>query len=173
MSQAAAPEPVDRRETIRETFGGAESGPAGATAATTADYAHGERVVYDAAAQRRQILRRVTQLFWLLVIVVEIVMGLRFVLKLVAANPTHPFARAVYTQSELFVAGFRGLTPEYTLGGSLLETHTIIAMVLYVLVIWVVVRLVWLLFDRPVARSVTIYDRGASSPTPPDERRAA
>jgi hypothetical protein len=58
-----------------------------------------------------------------------------------------------------FLLPFQGLTATPSAAGMVLEIPTLIAMLVYLLMAWVVVRLIWVLFDRPTARSVSTYER--------------
>ena len=60
--------------------------------------------------EERTFIVRLTQLVWLLFGILEALIGLRVLLKLIAANPNSPFAALVYNASSLFVWPFAGLT---------------------------------------------------------------
>ena len=100
------------------------------------------------------------QLVWLLFGMLEALIGLRVVLRLIAANPQNPFARLVYGLSGLFVWPFLGLTRTPSANGAVLEISSLIAMFVYALVGWVIVQLVWILIDRP--RSTTVVTRNTT-----------
>jgi hypothetical protein len=85
----------------------------------------------------------------------EILLGLRFLLKLIAANAESGFAVFIYGITGLFVAPFRALVGTPTSGGTILEVTTLIAMGVYALFFWVVVRVLQVAADRPSARTVT------------------
>ena len=132
---------VDRRE---ETVVTQEQG-----------YAASERVTRDVAAERRQGTFQVTQIIWTLVGILEIALGLRFVLKLIAANPDAGFARAIYGLTQPFLAPFTALVGTPTSGGTVLEVTTLIAMAVYALLAWIVTRVIQVATDRPSARTTT------------------
>lgn len=130
---------------------------------------HEEHVVHDASAEQRQILTRVTQLIWLVAAIVEVLILVRVFLKLIAANPASPFAALVYGLSDLFLFPFFGLTVTPTIGnGMVLEIPSIIAMLVYFFLFWILVKVVWLLFEQPSARTVTTVD---TEPEPMVEER--
>jgi hypothetical protein len=99
-------------------------------------------------ADRRAVLTRITQLIWFFTGILEALLGIRFVLKLLAANPEAGFAAFVYGTTEVFLAPFAGLTATPSAAGAVLEIPTLIAMLVYALVGWGIVRLIWILFDR-------------------------
>jgi len=101
-------------------------------------------------SEQRTFISRLTQLVWLLFGILEALIGLRVVLRLIAANPNSPFARLIYSASNLFVWPFAGLTRTPAAEGMVLDIPSIIAMLVYALVAWAIVRLLWIVLDRPV-----------------------
>lgn len=106
---------------------------------------------------------RATHVVWFLFTLLEAVIGLRIVLKLMAADPNNPIAIFVYSVSNRFVAPFAGLAVAPAAGGVVLELSSVIAMLVYALVGWALERLVWVVLYRPqqatVAVTRTITDR--------------
>ena len=100
-------------------------------------------------SEQRNFVVRLTQMVWLLFGILEALIGLRVILKLIAANPNSPFAALVYNASSLFVWPFSGLTRTPAAEGMVLDIPSIIAMFVYALVAWVIVRLIWIVLDRP------------------------
>ena len=113
-----------------------------------------ERVIHDLSAEQRQILNRFTQLIWLVAAVVEVLILIRVMLKLIAANPASLFAQVIYGITDLFLFPFFGLTAMPAAGGSVLEVPALIAMIVYFFAFWVLVKLIWLVFEWPRARSI-------------------
>jgi YggT family protein len=69
-------------------------------------------------------------------------LGLRFLLTLLGANPTNAFANFIYQTSEPFVRPFFGLfNYEPTLGQAHFELSTLIALLVYALLFGLVGRL--------------------------------
>jgi len=118
-------------------------------------YAATEQVTRDVAAERRLGLFQVTRIVWSLLGLLEILLGLRFMLKLIAANPNSGFAVFMYGITGPFMAPFKGLIGTPTSGGTILEVTTLIAMAIYALFFWGVVRVIQIVADRPSARTVT------------------
>ena len=79
----------------------------------------------------------------------EVLLALRFGLKLIGANPASPFAVFIYGLSGLFLFPFAGLTGTPAAGGMVLEFTTLIAMVVYALIGWGVERIIFVIFYRP------------------------
>jgi uncharacterized membrane protein len=146
MSMAQIPEPVDRREVVRE-----DRAPG---------YVRRERVIRDASAERELTLDRVAQFIWLVFGVIIGLIGLRVVLRLIVANPANTFADFIYNVTGIFLGPFFGLTgTPTTTDGIALEVSSLIAMVVYALVAWLIVKLMYILFSKTSARKIETYER--------------
>ncbi len=137
--------PVDRRE---ETVVTQQPG-----------YAVTEKVIRDAAAERQLLLFQFNRIVWTILGILEVLLALRFGLKLIGANPNSGFAVLMYGVTGLFTAPFTGLVPTWVSGASVLEVTTLIAMAIYALLFWGVMRIVPILTDRARARTVTRITR--------------
>lgn len=104
--------------------------------------------------EQRLFSFRATQLVWLGLGLLEALLALRIVLKLIGANPDNPFASLLYGITGAFLVPFAGLTGTPSAGGMVLEVSTLIAMLVYALLAWVLERLVWVIFYRPRTGSV-------------------
>lgn len=93
-------------------------------------------------------LRRVTGLIQLGFGVLNGLIGLRFMLKLMAANPANPFASLIYTITSPFLWMFQGLTRTPSFEGIEIEFFSLIAIGVYALLGWVIIQLLWILFAR-------------------------
>ena len=118
-------------------------------------YAATEQVTRDVAAERRLRSALVTQVIRAILGLLEILLGLRFMLKLIAANPDNGFAVFVYGVTKPFLAPFTALVGTPRSGGTILEVTTLIAMAVYALLFWFVVHLIRIVLDRPSARTFT------------------
>jgi hypothetical protein len=74
---------------------------------------------------------------------------------LAGANADSGFAVFIYGITKPFLAPFTGLVGTPTSGGTILEVTTLIAMLVYALFFWVVVRVIRVVLDRPSARTFT------------------
>ncbi|HXD10186.1 MAG TPA: hypothetical protein VN653_09000 [Anaerolineales bacterium] len=95
-----------------------------------------------------ETLRRLTGLIQLSFGVLNGLIGLRFLLKLMAANPANPFASLVYFVTSPFLWIFQNLTHTPTFEGIEIEFFALIAIVVYSLIGWVIIQLLWILFSR-------------------------
>ena len=118
-------------------------------------YAATEQVTRDVAAERRMGLFQLTRILMTVLGVLEILLGIRFVLHLIAANAASGFTQFIYGVSGLFVAPFSGLVGTPTAGGTTFEVTTLIAMAVYALLFWIILRIIPIVVDRPSARTVT------------------
>jgi hypothetical protein len=98
--------------------------------------------------QRQVALRKATNLVWWFTGIVEGLIGLRVVLRMIAANPGNPFANFIYTLSNIFLWPFQTLVNNPSSEGVVLEVSSIIAMIVYLLLAWVFVELLWLMLGR-------------------------
>jgi hypothetical protein len=99
-------------------------------------------------ARRRQI-EKINQVIWYVTGVLEALIGMRVVLRLMAANPQAGFARFIYGITSVFLAPFMGLTPTPTFNGSALELWALIGMLVYVLLALGTIKLIRILFLEP------------------------
>jgi YggT family protein len=95
-------------------------------------------------------LGQLIRVAWFFVGLIEGLLALRFALALLGANPTNGFAALVYGISWPFVAPFRTLFGVPAAAGSVLETYTLMAMVVIVFAWWIAIRLIGVLMNRSV-----------------------
>jgi len=93
-------------------------------------------------------LRRIIGLIQLSFGILDGLIGLRFLLKLMAANPSNPFASLVYFITTPFLWMFQGLTRTPTFEGIEIEFFSLVAIVVYALIGWIIIQLLWILFAR-------------------------
>lgn len=89
---------------------------------------------------------KVRGLVWLLFGILEALIGLRVLLKLIAADAENSFAMFVYASTEAALAPFAGLVVSPAVGDIVLEIYALIAMVVYALLAAVLAQVAWLLF---------------------------
>ena len=110
----------------------------------------------ESGQERRVFAFKLTQWVWLGLGIVETLIGLRVVLKLIAANPGSPFAAFIYNISDVFLFPFSGLVATPAAGGMVLEISSIIAMLVFALLAWGIERIVWVSFYRPRTSAVGV-----------------
>jgi uncharacterized protein YggT (Ycf19 family) len=96
---------------------------------------------------------KVNQVLWFLCAVLELLLGLRVVLRLMGANAAAPFVGFIYSVTQPLAAPFFGMLPNLAApdirAGAFLEIPTLIAMVVYFLVFLLLTYLLRLLVSRP------------------------
>jgi uncharacterized protein YggT (Ycf19 family) len=119
-----------------------------------------ERVITNTHAERRNMAYTLGQLIWLFFGLVIGMIGLRVLLMFIGANPASPFASFIYSVTDLFMWPFYGLTGTPAAGGMVLDIPAIIAMFVYALLAWVIVKIVRVVLYRPAAgHTVETYER--------------
>ncbi|NLY18166.1 MAG: YggT family protein [Clostridiaceae bacterium] len=82
----------------------------------------------------------------------EVLLTLRFLFMLLGANPRSGFSSFLYAITGIFIAPFSGIfNPVSTTGltaKSVLDPATIIAMLIYALAAWGIVKLLWIKASR-------------------------
>ncbi len=94
---------------------------------------------------------RAIQAVWWIVVFLDVLIAIRFVLKLLGANPA-PFVRFMYDLTWPLVVWFHGIFNTAQEGRSILEPESLVAMAIYALIGWGIVSLIRLM-SRP--RSTT------------------
>jgi YGGT family len=116
---------------------------------------HSVTTAYDPFAARRANSTRVVQGIYLLFGLIEGLLLIRFLLRALGANADAGFAQAVYAITGVLVGPFTGLfgTPQIATGAAL-EVSTLIALIIYAGVGWLLVRAAWLFFSENRSSSI-------------------
>lgn len=96
-------------------------------------------------------LYRGTQIVWYIFSVVEVLLVFRFLLKLLGANPDAGFTALIYMLSYPLAAPFLYVVRSTQVSGSVFEWTTLLAMLVYWVVAWGIVRL--FVMGKPVSRA--------------------
>jgi hypothetical protein len=98
--------------------------------------------VEDENLMRANMSYWVTRVVYFVLGVLEVIMGLRFIFRLLGANQDSSFAVFLYSLSYVFVSPFNGIFNDQTIGrASVFETSTLVAMLVYALIAWGIVSL--------------------------------
>jgi hypothetical protein len=103
-----------------------------------------------ANATKYGVGKLIDYLKWVL-LVLEVLFALRFILKLLGADPYNPFASFLYGLSGFFLGPFMGLVHNPTFGittNHVFEWTTLIGMLVYALFFWIL----WLLLRVTISR---------------------
>jgi hypothetical protein len=96
-------------------------------------------------------LYRGTQVVWYVLNVLEALLAFRFVLRAFGANPAAGFSSFVYGVTAPFVEPFMAVFGSARVAGATIEWTTLLAMLVYWLVAWAIVRL--LVMGKPISRA--------------------
>ena len=103
-----------------------------------------------AVANQNSAIARIINIVYFLFGAVELLLAVRVILHLIGANPGNGFANFINVLSAPFVALFASLLQNPALNETaVLEVTTIIAMLVWAIVGWLVGRLIWLVLSRP------------------------
>ncbi len=84
--------------------------------------------------------------------VIQVILGFRFLFRLLGANPNNPFVSFLYNLTSVLLAPFEGIFREFISPGleaeSVFEFHTIIAMLVYAVIFWGIGSLINLKIER-------------------------
>lgn len=90
--------------------------------------------------------RQATRIVYYILGVLEVLLAFRLIFKLLGANPQSPFVSLIYSVSEAFLIPFNGIFRSAVTKGieaqAVLEPTTIIAMIVYAIMAWGIVKLI-------------------------------
>jgi hypothetical protein len=86
--------------------------------------------------------------------VIEVLIATRFVLMLFGANPSAGFVSFIYGLSGLFMAPFNAVFKTQTAGGATLEWSALVALAVYALIGWGIVKLIYVITPRRSSQTV-------------------
>lgn len=91
---------------------------------------------------------------WFVFGVIEVLIAIRFVLRMLGANSTAGFVRLVYGVSDVFMAPFRTIFGTGRVSGATFEWSALVAIAIYALVGWGLVALIGAVSPREHAETV-------------------
>jgi uncharacterized protein YggT (Ycf19 family) len=91
---------------------------------------------------------RAAQIVYTIGGIVEVLILIRIILELFAANPDAGFSNLIYTITALLVAPFQGVFPTPQSHGSILDLAAVLAIIVYALLAWGIARLFELIQRR-------------------------
>lgn len=102
-----------------------------------------------AVVNQNSAVARIVNIVYFLFGTLELLLAVRVIFYLISVNPDNGFAKFIDDMSSPFVALFASLLQNPTLGTTgVLEITTLIAMLVYAIVAWLVGRLIWLTLSR-------------------------
>ncbi len=107
----------------------------------------------DYSVEQSMGIARVVRIVYFVFGVIEVLLALRFVLKLLGANPGAGFVNAIYAVSGVFNAPFAGIFSNSTTKGAettaVFEPSSLIAILVYTLIAYGIVKLLMATSKRP------------------------
>ena len=100
-----------------------------------------EEVHVDQNLQRANMRFWISRIVYYILAVLEVILGLRFIFRLLGASQGNDFVMFLYNLSHVFVGPFNGIFNDQALGRSVFELSTIVAMLVYALIAWGIVSL--------------------------------
>ncbi len=97
---------------------------------------------------------RVIQAIWWIVAFIDVLIGIRFLLKLFGANPA-PFVRLMYDLTWPLIAPFHGIFNTAQEGRSIFEPESLVAIAIYALIGWGIASLIRLM-SRPRSSTTVV-----------------
>jgi hypothetical protein len=91
---------------------------------------------------------RTERIVWLITAVIDVVLAMRFIFMLLGASTQAAFASLLYALTFPLVAPFQGMFNTPSRGGSVFEPASLVAMVVYTLIGWVIVALIRIRHSR-------------------------
>ena len=114
-----------------------------------------ESTIADPYAGRRASASKMRQGIYIFFGFIEALLTIRFILRLFAANPDAGFAQLIYGVTAPLVGPFTGLFGTVQTAGSVFESQSVVAIVVYALVAWLIVKVAWLMFGETRSATAT------------------
>jgi YGGT family protein len=105
---------------------------------------HAER----AAIRRQRTIGRAGQIIYILFGALEALLIIRFALKALGANPEATFTSLIYGLTQVFVVPFQGVFPSPQTSANMIEVATLLAIIVYALIAWLIVSVIDALINR-------------------------
>ena len=119
--------------------------------------------------KRRIFSYKATQIILLLFGALETLIAIRFMLKLIGANPESPIVALIYGFTALFLIPFVGFLNSPTFGHVVLEIYSLFAIFIYALIALAFEKLIWVISSRPrgpvesVTETTTVSEHNVTS----------
>ena len=105
-----------------------------------------------AAIRRRWTIGRAGQIIYILFGALEALLIIRFALKALGANPEAAFTSLIYGLTQVFVVPFEGVFPSPQTSANVVEVATLLAIIVYALIAWLIASVIDALISRRPGR---------------------
>lgn len=102
-----------------------------------------------------------TRVVWFVFGIIEVLIAIRFVLKLLGANTSAGFVRLIYAVSGFFMAPFNTIFGTQHVSGAVFEWSALVAIAVYALIAWGLVVLIGVVSPRDHAETVERVEKDA------------
>lgn len=112
----------------------------------------GQRGPVDQDKSAKYVVAKIIDYIRWALLALELLSILRFVLKLIGADPFNPFAQFLYGLTGFFLYPFEGIVPNTKLGThgvAVFEWSTLIGMAVYGIIIWILVLFLRTTVSKP------------------------
>lgn len=96
----------------------------------------------------------ITRIVWFVFAVIEILIAIRFVLKLVGANASAGFVQLIHGISDVFMLPFNAILGVQRVSGATFEWSALVAIAVYALIAWGIVSLIAVVSPRRHSETV-------------------
>ncbi|MDA3935339.1 MAG: YggT family protein [Actinomycetota bacterium] len=124
---------------------------------------HRSQVHTEVRAPAEAVISRVV---WFVFGFIEILIAIRFVLKMLGANAEAGFAKLVNGVSDVLVSPFSTLFSTQSVEGATFEWSALVAIAIYALIAWGIVALIHAVVPREHAETVERVETGQDVDTP-------
>ncbi len=107
---------------------------------------------------RTKPLYRGSQIVWYVLGVIEVLFAFRFILKLLAANPSAGFTSLIYAVTNPFVGPFLSVFRISRVEGNVVEWTTLLAALVYWLMAYAIIKLLFMGKDVSTPEAATKLD---------------
>lgn len=101
-------------------------------------------------------LYKASMIVWYVAGIIESLLAIRFILRLIGANTTAGFVQFMYDITRPLIKPFQNIVHNSTIEGSVFDWNVIIAMAVYWLLAWAIVKLFFI--GRPVTEDEADYE---------------
>ena len=91
---------------------------------------------------------RAERIVWLITAVVDVLLAMRFIFKLLGASTQSPFVALLYGLTAPLAAPFQGMFGSPAQSGSVLESASLVGLIIYALIGWGIVSLIRIRHSR-------------------------
>lgn len=124
---------------------------------------HRSQVRTEVRAPVETVISRVV---WFVFGFIEVLIAIRFVLKMLGANSKAGFAQLVYDVSDVLIAPFSTLFDTQRVEGAVLEWSALVAIAIYALIAWGIVVFIRAVVPREHAQTVERVETDQNVNTP-------